>query len=366
MKNVTGRIVFSVLAVFLFAIALIACDPSGGGGSTDTPPSGGGGTSGGGWPPSGGGGGTGGAPTPPTPPAFIAVTSITGVPTAATVSAPLNLTSTVAPSNATNQTISWGVHDAGTTGATISGNTLNTTAPGTVTVRATITNGAAVGTPFIQDFPIIVNVPTPISWIGSTANGTSETTTTTEITLTFDADPTALAVTDITVTGATRGTLSATGATRTLTISNIKVGDGGSLIVSISNPAGYAISPTAQNVLVFLSAADILAREVTRLINNGDPHLVTQPGAGVTDIPIEQLPAGITLAFPYNFVSTSSPGNIPAALQDASIGALALHVVTGGIDPIPPGEYVFDVILYHTSPPGTSSLPFTIVIQVIP
>ena len=62
MKNVTGRIVFSVLTVFLLAFA--SCDPSSGGGSTDTPPSGGG-TSGGGWPPSPPGGGTGGGGWPP-------------------------------------------------------------------------------------------------------------------------------------------------------------------------------------------------------------------------------------------------------------------------------------------------------------
>ncbi|MCL2308457.1 MAG: hypothetical protein FWC38_09630, partial [Proteobacteria bacterium] len=71
-------------------------------------------------------------------PAFVAVTNITGVPTTATAGTPLALSGTVVPNNATNQTIAWSVQNAGTTGATIVGNTLNTTAAGTVTVAATI------------------------------------------------------------------------------------------------------------------------------------------------------------------------------------------------------------------------------------
>ena len=88
---------------------------------------------------------------------YIPVTGITGVPAAATVGAPLALTGTVAPANATNRTILWSVQNAGTTGATISGSTLNTTAAGTVTVRATITDGLAAGSNFTRDFTITVS-----------------------------------------------------------------------------------------------------------------------------------------------------------------------------------------------------------------
>jgi Synergist-CTERM protein sorting domain-containing protein len=88
--------------------------------------------------------------------AFVAVTSITDVPTSATVGTPLTLTGTVNPSNATNRTITWSVQNAGTTGATISGNTLNTTSTGIVTVVATIVNGTASGN-YTQDFTITVN-----------------------------------------------------------------------------------------------------------------------------------------------------------------------------------------------------------------
>ncbi|NPV91417.1 MAG: hypothetical protein HPY50_11670 [Firmicutes bacterium] len=91
------------------------------------------------------------------PPAFVAVTGITDVPTAATAGVDLTLAGTVAPANATNQTIVWSVKSAGTTGAAISGNTLSTTAAGTVTVTATITNGLTESTDYTQDFDITVS-----------------------------------------------------------------------------------------------------------------------------------------------------------------------------------------------------------------
>jgi len=97
-------------------------------------------------------------PQPPTGVSHVPVTNITGVPTTATVGTALTLSGTVVPSTATNQTITWSVFDAGTTGATISGgNSLNTTAPGTAVVRATITNGATASTPYTQDFNITVS-----------------------------------------------------------------------------------------------------------------------------------------------------------------------------------------------------------------
>jgi hypothetical protein len=87
----------------------------------------------------------------------IAVTGITGVPAAARAGVSLALTGTVNPAAATNKTIVWSVANEGTTGATISGSTLNTTAAGTVTVRATITNGASATTNYAKDFTITVS-----------------------------------------------------------------------------------------------------------------------------------------------------------------------------------------------------------------
>jgi len=90
-------------------------------------------------------------------PTFVAVTGITNVPTTATAESALTLSGTVAPSNATNQVITWSVQNAGETGATISGSTLIATAMGTVIIRATIANGTTATTPYTQDFTITVN-----------------------------------------------------------------------------------------------------------------------------------------------------------------------------------------------------------------
>ena len=88
---------------------------------------------------------------------LIPVTNITGVPTTATSGTPLTLTGKVVPNSATNQTITWSVKNAGSTGASISGgNILNTTGAGTAVISATIANGVAVGTPFTKDFSINV------------------------------------------------------------------------------------------------------------------------------------------------------------------------------------------------------------------
>ena len=88
---------------------------------------------------------------------FVPVTNIKDVSTATTVAIPLTLTGTVVPSNATNKIIVWSIIDAGETGATLSGNVLNTTAIGTVIVKATINNGTGIGVNFTKEFIIAVN-----------------------------------------------------------------------------------------------------------------------------------------------------------------------------------------------------------------
>jgi len=96
---------------------------------------------------------------------FIAVTNISGVPNTATVGIPRTLSGTVNPSDATNRAIEWNVSDAGTTGATITGNVLNATGSGIVTVRAAIANGTAAGVNYTQNFNITVNEFVPVTGI---------------------------------------------------------------------------------------------------------------------------------------------------------------------------------------------------------
>ncbi|GHV41150.1 hypothetical protein FACS1894187_22690 [Synergistales bacterium] len=95
---------------------------------------------------------------------FISVTGITGVPTAAVVGTPLTLTGTVKPDNATNKTpIIWTVTSQGTTGATITGNTLTAATAGTVKVTATIENGLTPSIDYTKDFDITVRYPSTSS-----------------------------------------------------------------------------------------------------------------------------------------------------------------------------------------------------------
>jgi uncharacterized protein YjdB len=93
-------------------------------------------------------------------PAIIAVTGIT-LTSATTFEAgtPLTLAATVAPANATNQTIVWSLRAVNSTGATLTNGVLKATAAGTVTVTATIVNGLTATTDFTKDFNITVTVP---------------------------------------------------------------------------------------------------------------------------------------------------------------------------------------------------------------
>jgi endo-1,4-beta-xylanase len=87
---------------------------------------------------------------------FTAVTNITGIPSYKQTTTDLTLNGTVVPSDATNKTIVWSINSAGTTGATVTGNALKTTATGTVVVTATIANGATETTAYTQNFTISV------------------------------------------------------------------------------------------------------------------------------------------------------------------------------------------------------------------
>jgi hypothetical protein len=90
------------------------------------------------------------------PGGFVAVTNITGVPTTATSGTPLSLSGTAEPAGAPNKTTTRSLQSAGTTGATVSGNTFNATAAGTAVITATVENGATAATDYTKDFNITV------------------------------------------------------------------------------------------------------------------------------------------------------------------------------------------------------------------
>jgi hypothetical protein len=81
--------------------------------------------------------------------------------------------------------------------------------------------------------------------------GTSGTSDSTGLTLTFSVDPTTLTADDITLTGASKGALSGTGLTRTLAISDITVGNGETVSVSIISSSGYSISGSPKTAVVY-------------------------------------------------------------------------------------------------------------------
>ncbi len=102
----------------------------------------------------------------------VPVTGIIGVPDTVTAGTPLTLTGTVVPGNATNQTVTWSVYNAGDVGASLAGNILSTSAAGVVVVRATIANGATANTDYTQDFNITVSaVPVTTYNITFSSNG---------------------------------------------------------------------------------------------------------------------------------------------------------------------------------------------------
>jgi hypothetical protein len=88
---------------------------------------------------------------------FVPVSNIINVPVEAVVDIQLTLNGTIMPNNAINQIITWNIVDAGTTGATITGNTFAAVNEGTAKIMATITNGTSINTDYTQQFYIEVN-----------------------------------------------------------------------------------------------------------------------------------------------------------------------------------------------------------------
>ena len=88
------------------------------------------------------------------PAAHVPVTGVTGVPLSEVAGTAIALPSLADPATATNRGIVWSVDNAGTTGATITGGNLNTTAAGTVVIKATVVNGLTDTTDWTDTFSI--------------------------------------------------------------------------------------------------------------------------------------------------------------------------------------------------------------------
>lgn len=82
-------------------------------------------------------------------------------------------------------------------------------------------------------------------------NGISRIADTTELILQFDVDPVTLTADHITLTGASKGTLTDQGATKILAISNLSVSDGATVEVHLTSPSGFQISGSPKSVVVY-------------------------------------------------------------------------------------------------------------------
>ena len=175
--------------------------------------------------------------------------------------------------------------------ATVSGGTIKNIYKGAVSGSAllTYTGGTITGT-------VDAELCKPVAFEGLSANGASGTSPTTELTLTFSEDPISLTASHITVTGATKGTLSGTGTTRTLNLSNITVGNGKNVTVTVSAPPAFTITPpTSKTVAVYKYVPTLTDITITPTVVNYNDRATA--GTKVADLAATGTPAtGITYA----------------------------------------------------------------------
>ena len=223
------------------------------------------------------------------------------------------------------------------------------------TVRATITNGATATTSYTQDFNITVVAPPTFT-----------------ITMTNDGNGTATA-SPATTTAGTTVTITATPNSADYQFLHWVVVSGGvTLSSNAANPATFTMPSSNVEIRAefeLTPQAIILANEVARLHNNGNPH-ISVPGL-VDGLPHTintglELSTGVTLvtAFLGDVYATVRPPNVIWA--DLFVGtANSMLVLAILATPIAEsGDYVFnDVRLRHTAS-GLESAPFTLTIIV--
>jgi len=82
-------------------------------------------------------------------------------------------------------------------------------------------------------------------------NGTSDLVTTSKLTLEFDQDPIGLLISDITIVGATPVSLSDSGSTRELDISDVIVANEQEITLSLGTASGYIFNPSSLSTIVY-------------------------------------------------------------------------------------------------------------------
>ncbi len=105
---------------------------------------------------------------------FVAVTSITDVPSSGSINQEITLSGKVNPNNATNKTITWSIKDKGTTNSILNGDKLTASNIGTVKITATIGNGKTESTNYTSDFDIVIYDPSATYTVSFNVNGGNE------------------------------------------------------------------------------------------------------------------------------------------------------------------------------------------------
>ena len=251
---------------------------------------------------------------------FIPVTDITNVPTTGEAGTALPLGGTVAPADATHQTITWTLGTGSTAlGAAITDNAAHATGAGTVVATATILNGTAEGTPFTQDFTInftaieifipvtdITNVPTtgeagtalPLGGTVAPADATHQT-----ITWTLGTGSTApgAAITD--------GAAHATGA--------------GTVVATATIPHGTAEgTPFTQDFTLTFTAIEVIPEpDCTYCDDEGCPECEPE------ETTLTVSPSAVTLNN-SNLTTTLTVGGTATGTIDIDRGTLPARVTT--------------------------------------
>ena len=269
-------------------------------------------------------------------PAFVAVSDITGVPNATEAGKALTLTGTVAPTGATNKTIVWSVADAGTTGATISGNTLNTTAAGTAKVKATIANGATATTPYTKEFTITVSA----AFVAVTNITLANTETTEGVPLTLNGTVTPTTATNKNITWSVKSGPATISGGNTLNTSAA-----GTVVVTATITNGTAVGTNyTKDFNITVNAAYVPT-----------PPVITTPAGALTS-------GNVNSAYSVTLAATNSPtswavasGSLPAGLSLNNSG-----VISG--TPTTAGTFNFSVTARNSDGPSASRA-FSIVIN---
>ncbi|MBP7737835.1 MAG: DUF1566 domain-containing protein [Spirochaetes bacterium] len=170
-----------------------------------------------------------------------------------------------------------------------------------------------------------------VEFSGATeTGGTSETTDSTGLKLFFNNDPATLTVDNITVTGATKGALSGSGNTRTIAISNITVGNGERVTVTITSPAGYAITGSPQTAVVYRLLAIGVPYQggvIAYIYQFGDPGFIPGQTHGLIAATADQGIADVWALSAYQ--STAVPGGTGTALGTGLVNTFNIIAQNG-------------------------------------